>query len=483
MENEKQFEPIDLTLYLNRFLKTLRWTWLPILIISLLLGGYRYFRAYRSFSPQYETKAIFSVSSGTGNTGDIFDSSVYYDASAAEQIVKTFPSLLSTDFMQDLIKAELGLSYIPGYISASSIAETSMFELRVTGSDPELICDVLRAVITAYPKASVYMLDNSQIYVVEEPQVPTTPINRFSGRNVMLGGFSRGVLCGLVVTLLLSLLNQTVSGENELRKMVNLPVVACLPQVRVKKRRKAGNVLLRASDDPGMAEAIRGLRAKVRKKLDDHKGQVVLLTSTIPGEGKTTAAVNLALALAAEGHSTVLLDADLRNQTVCRLLGKGNQTPALMDLMRRKAPPVEQCLQSVANSSLQFISGSSTRRRYYRMDHHALGRVVKELEARFDYVVIDTPPFSVVSDTAMLCRHADCVLYVVRQEYANKAHILDTILGIHQRGLPLTGCILNGVPRSRSRYGYGYGYGYGSYGYGKKYGYGRKYGYGKKKKQ
>ena len=110
METEKQFEPIDLTIYLNRFLKTLRWTWLPILIFSLLLGGYRYFQAYRSFSPWYETKAIFSVSTGQGD-GDIFNSSLYYDASTADQIVKTFPNLLSTDFMQDLIKAELGYDY------------------------------------------------------------------------------------------------------------------------------------------------------------------------------------------------------------------------------------------------------------------------------------------------------------------------------------------------------------------------------------
>lgn len=473
MENEKELEKIDLTRYAVRFLKVLRWTWLPILILSLLFGGYRYYRSYRVYAPEYQSKAIFAVSSGEA-ANDIFDNSIYYDSVAAEQIVATFPYLLTTDFMQDLIMAELGTSYIPGSINASSIAESNMFELTVTGSDPQSVYDVLCAVIAAYPKASVYMVDNSQLHVMEEPFIPTEPINSASGTpslRVLASNTATALMAGLAVTLMLSLLNQSVGSEEELKQMVSLPLVASLPQMRVKKRRKNTEVLLRATDDPGMAEAIRGLRVKVRRQLEEAGGKVVLLTSTIPGEGKTTAAANLAMSLAAEGHATVLLDADLRNQTICRLLGSNRQRPGLMTLLKKPELTVEQCLQNVEGSTLQFISGSSTTRQHYGMDAAAMTRVLNQLKQRFDYIVVDTPPSSIVSDTAMLSRHADCVLYVIRQDYANKAHILDTILGMHQRGLPLTGCILNGTPRSHRQYGYGYGK---KNGYGKKYGYGRK---------
>ena len=221
-----------------------------------------------------------------------------------------------------------------------------------------------------------------------------------------------------------------------------------------------------------MAEAIRGLRAKVRRQLSEVDGKVVLLTSTIPGEGKTTAAVNLAMSLAAEGHATVLLDADPRNQTIGRLLGNSQMSTGLMALLKHSDLPVAQCLKTAEGSTLRYISGNSTNRRYYRIDPVAMKRVLEELKQLFDYIVIDTPPSSIVSDTALLCRHADSVLYVVRQDYANKVQIVDTVLGMHQRGLPLSGCILNGAPRRSSHYGYGYGYGK-RYGYGKKYGYGR----------
>ena len=468
MEIERDEEKIDITRYLTRFLKVLRRTWLLILILSLFFGAFRYYQAARRFRPVYEAKAILTVTSDY-STDDIFSGGSYYDATAAEQIVNTFPYLLTTDFMRDLIMAELGTNSIPGSISASSIAETNMFELRTTGSDPQKLCDVLHAVIAAYPRASVYMVDNSQIRVLEEPSVPTIPVNSFSGRDALVRNIGTGIVAGLALTFLLSLLNQSIGSADELKELVSLPLLASLPQLRVKKRRKKTEILIRATDDPGMAEAIRGLRTKVRRQLDDAGGKVVLLTSTIPGEGKTTTAANLALSLAAEGHATVLLDADLRNQTIGRLLGADNQSVGLMSLLKHADLPVSQTLRKAEGSTLCYISGASTRRRYYRVDPAAMRRVLGELKKQFDYIIIDTPPSSIVSDTALLSRHADCVLYVIRQDYANKVQILDTIQGMHQRGIPMTGCILNGTPRNRSRYGYGYGkkYGYGS----KKYGY------------
>ena len=252
------------------------------------------------------------------------------------------------------------------------------------------------------------------------------------------------------------------------KEMVTIPLLASMPRIRVKARRRNTEILIRADEDPSMEEAVRGLRAKVRKALDDRGGKVVLLTSTIPGEGKTTTAVNLALALAQEGHKTILVDADLRNQTVGRLLGGKQEHKGLADVLKKKnAVSLDQCIRQLEGTELAYISGESTSKRHYRIDHVALKQVLQMLQEQYDYVVIDTPPSSVVSDTAMLSRYADGVVYVVRQDYANKAQIRDAILGLHGQDVRLIGCILNGTPRNRRSYGYGYGYG-------KKYGYGRR---------
>ncbi|MBR5020855.1 MAG: CpsD/CapB family tyrosine-protein kinase [Oscillospiraceae bacterium] len=466
MEKEHEIERIDLSRYTLRFLKVLRWTLIPILLIGGLYGFWQYQRSYQSYTPYYQASALLTVQTGL-TEDDLFNTSTYYDVAAVEDVVETLPNLLSTDFMRDLIMEELDAAYIPGNISVHGIPDTSFFELRVTGGDPQVVCDVLYAVLTAYPRAAVYMTDNTDLVLVDAPKVPTEPAN--SRTTVSMGTLVRSVakvvLAGLLLTLAISLLKQTIGSEKELKELVSLPLLAALPRIRVKERRRNREVLIRADDDPAMEEAVRSLRAKVRKVLDERGGKIVLLTSTVPGEGKTTTAVNLALALAREGSRTILVDADLRNQTVGRLLGDKKARKGLGALLKQTDVPVEKYIRRMKDTELAYISGESTTKRHYRIDAQAMKRVLAELTQRYDYVVIDTPPCSVVSDTAALSKHADGVVYVVRQNYAHKNHIADSILSLHHRDARIIGCILNGTSRRSSSYGYGYG---------KKYGYGRR---------
>lgn len=457
-------EPLDLTVYLSRFLKSLKRFWILVIALSLLMAGQNYIRARRSFTPIYECTALISVGSGY-SSGDIFSSSSYYDNAAAQSMASSFSHVVSSEFMRDLMAAELGGS-ISGSISASVITSTSLLELRVTGSNPEKIYDTLNAVITCYPQAAVYMVDNPILTVREAPVVPTEPINAFSASATVRSGAIQGLVIGLAIVVFFALLNQTVGSPKELKKLINLPMLATLPQVSTKKRRKNTHVLITSDDDAGLAEALRGLRTKVRKQLEEREGKVILLTSTIPGEGKTTVSTNLALSLAAEGHRVVLVDADLRSQTIARLFRSKSEV-GLMDCLKNPKLSVLSCLKEVPDSNLYYLSGASTQKRHYSIEAKSIRRVMDTLTQHFDYVVVDTPPCSVVSDTSMLARYADCVLYVVKLNHANQSQILDGITGLHQKDVPLTGCVINGAPRSKTSYDYGYGYGYGSkYGYG-----------------
>ena len=132
MENEKEMETIDLLYHIHRFLKVLRWTWLPVLVVSLLFGAVQYARTYRRYTPTYQASALLTVRTGQ-NEDNIFSNDHYYDAYAVTEVVSTMPQLLDTDFMQDLIMEELDLDHIPGTISVSAISDTALFELKVTG--------------------------------------------------------------------------------------------------------------------------------------------------------------------------------------------------------------------------------------------------------------------------------------------------------------------------------------------------------------
>ena len=469
--------PLDFSITLERFFKTLKHTWILVLALCVLLAGGNLLRALISYKPIYQCQALFSIGSGY-STGSIFstNAALYYDSATAQSLAGAFPDLLRTDYMRAMIEVRLGSGTINGSISASAVAGTNLMEMQVTSTNAQDAYDILTAVIDCYPQAARYMADNPSIVLLDAPVLPSAPSNSFSARNALIRGAFMGLLLGLGMTLALSMLRRTIASTKELKAITNLPILATFPLVSLKQRRKDRKTsLISAADNEQMAESLRRLRTKIRKQLSEKGGKVILLTSTVPGEGKTTISANLAISLAAEGHRVVLVDADLRNQSIARLFRSSQDDNGLLYCLNHPEHPVMECLKNVPGSKLYYLSGSSTAMRHYSIDGKALRPILDILSESFDYVIVDTPPCSVVSDTTLLTRFADCVLYVIKMDCANRNQILDSITSLYQRDVPLTGCVLNGTHHSTHAYGYGYSYGYGSssYGYYQKSKYGR----------
>ncbi|MBR3972813.1 MAG: polysaccharide biosynthesis tyrosine autokinase [Oscillospiraceae bacterium] len=467
--------PLDLSKMLDRFFKMLKRTWILVLALAVLLAGANLLRARISYRPVYRCQALFSIGSGY-IPNNIFSTThtLYYDSSTAQSLASAFPDLLRTDYMRDMIEVRLGSGSINGSISASAVAGTNLMEMQVTSTSAQDAYDILNAVIDCYPQAARYMADYPTIILLDAPVLPSAPSNSFSVRGSLVRGGIMGLVLGLGLTFGLSMLIRTIGSTDDLKAITNLPILTTFPQVSPKHRRKDRKTsLISAADNEQVAESLRALRTKVRKQLAEKDGNIVLLTSTVPGEGKTTISANLAISLAAEGHRVVLVDADLRNQSIARIFRSSQEDNGLLYCLNHPEHPVMECLKNVPGSKLYYISGASTSMRHYTIDGKALRPILDILSENFDYVIVDTPPCSVVSDTTLLTRFADCVLYVIRLDCANRNQILDSITGLYQRDISLTGCILNGVHRSSRTYGYGYGYGYGSHYYHQKSRYGR----------
>lgn len=489
METNSQ-EPIKLLDLFVRFRHTLSRMWILVLVLTVGLGGFMFVRGKRSFVPMYQSKAIFTVEAGYSGE-DIFGSGAYYDQYAAQQIAAAFPEILNTEMMRDLVLQELNKTYIPGYAYAQAVVNSNMLVLTVQSSNPQDAYDYLNAIIECYPQVLVYMVDNPQVKIMNSPTVATHPYNSFDGVGAATKGAILGCAAGLLFAFVCSLLIHTVQTADELKNTINLPILVALPKVDQKKRRTGSNILTPDSD-PNMEESLRGLRVKVKKLLEKSDSHNILLTSTLSGEGKTTIAVNLAQALAWDGHKVVVLDADLRSQSVAKALSEKITGQGLMDCLKDKDLSVMDCIRTTKNIS--FVSGKTTDKRHYALAERDIRRVLEELNKHFEYVIIDTPPCEVVSDTATLCRCADVVMYVVKQNYTQKGQVINAVTALTHKDVKITGCIFNGVPQFHRHYGYGYrsAYGYGydyghrkytysnnKYAYATKYRYGGKYGYGK----
>ena len=238
-----------------------------------------------------------------------------------------------------------------------------------------------------------------------------------------------------------------------------------------KKRRKKFDKHIHIYNDKvgyGFLEAIRTIRTRVMREMNRVGGQVIMITSSVPGEGKSTIAANLALSLAERGKQVVLVDMDLRNPSIGKVLGMKGQTKiGMSDILKGKCA-AEEAIQSLEEWGLDVIVGGNPQSDPAKLlSTKRLGEVVDGLEERYDYVVLDTPPAAMLSDASAVAGCADCALYVVKQDYARIERIAEGMDMLTISKLPIIGAILNGAERTFGGYG-GYRYGryshYGVYG-------------------
>lgn len=480
MEAGKNQNYIDISELLSRFFRELKKLWIPAIIVTAAFAVLFALRAKMNYTPMYQSRAMFTVSSGY-SSDDILSYSYYYDNEAAKQLAAAFPYMLGTDVMNELVKNELGVSYINGSIRAEAVADTNLFILTVTSSDPQDAYDILEAVIASYPRVALYMVDYSQVIMKSEPTVPTAPYNSFSWKGSAVKGGMLGLGLSCLAALVLAMMRKTIFSAADLKASANVPILASVARTSAKKRRSGKGIisLTHAGVDPDFVEAMRGLRIKLLRAMTEPGAQVILVTSTLPGEGKTTISANLALSLASSGLRTVLIDTDLRKQDTKAAVGVNDTRPGLPEYMTDSNIKVASMLSPVPGSSLEVICSTAAKRRP-PMNAHKLEQLIERLRPDYDYIVLDTPPCGIISDAKFICRCADAIVYVVRHDYASRNQIVDSMQELADQKAKLTGCVLNDTPAVSHSKRYGYGqYGYGKYGYGKT-GY-KKYGYGSDK--
>ena len=194
-----------------------------------------------------------------------------------------------------------------------------------------------------------------------------------------------------------------------------------------------------------------------------HMGVTVSVISGKGGTGKTTLCAGIAACLAAEGKRVILIDGDLRKQSLKPLFGIGAHSDGLVEVLSGKAKNFR--LLPVPDSGLLLLSGDGTVAQPQRLlGSPRMGQILELLRQKLDYILIDTPPAGVLSDAAALAKYADGAIYVVRQDMANSVQIVNSVQSL-SGAVPLYGCVLNctqaGTTRSGYRYGYRYGYQYG----------------------
>jgi len=326
-------------------------------------------------------------------------------------------------------------------------------------------------------------LRSSNIRVIDPAMVPSTPSRPAKARNVVLA-FLVGLVGGIGLALMREYLDNTVKTPDDIESLARLPSLAVVPAFSGANGDMKRNGLLKGVSSNGydkkielvaqhlpksqMSEAFRALRTSLLLSQPDHPPQVILVTSALPREGKTTAAANLAVTLAQLGDSTVLVDADLRKPGVGRLLNLGNGKYAGLSSYLAGASSLDLVLiQHPSIPNLTAIpTGPLPPNPADLLSSHKLAEAVAELRKKFKFIVIDSPPVMAATDAVILSVQTDGVLLVVRSGETPKEAFTRTRDLLVSVKANILGVVLNAVDSSAPDYYYSYRYYPYSYGYG-----------------
>lgn len=313
--------------------------------------------------------------------------------------------------------------------------------------------------------------------IVDEALADAAPVSP-KGKMIYLVALILGIAVPVAVIYIIELFKYKIEGRADVEKITSVPIIGDIPLGD--KQPEEGSIVVHENQNDLMAETFRNIRTNVLYMMQSNQ-KVILVTSTTTGEGKTFIASNLAVSLALLGKRVVIVGLDIRKpglNKAFRMSHKaGGISQFLADPEHTDLMPLVQV--SGINANLHILPGGPIPPNPTELvARESLSQAIGLLKEHFDYIVLDTAPIGMVTDTQLIAPVADASIYVCRADYTHKAdYTLINDLS-EQKKLPNLCTVINGLDMKKKKYGYYYGYGkYGKYyGYGKKYGYG--YGYG-----
>ena len=443
-ENINEPERIDITTGVYDFFRTIKKIWPVFLIIVIIFAGIFGLIYSLTYKPSYTAAVTFSVSTSKN------ESSSYYDNSTAQQLSKTFPYILTSDILQRKVADSLEMDYIPGEINVTAMEKTNIITIQVTDSDKERAYKTLNAVLDTYPEISDSIIGKIYTELMDETGVPTTPDNPKDIKGNVIKGCFWGVIAAAFYTLLHMLTNRTVRDEDDCIKRIHIKCLGTVPKVKEKIRSKKVKVnlnIIEKNSDYAFVESFRYIRNKIVQSAGKNNIKTILVTSAVPGEGKSTLATNIALSLALDNKKVALVDCDLRNPTDQDVLGveKGK---GVIDYLKGDIKFHDFVLKGKdifkENIPLLFVrGGSAVKDAEVYLSSIKMKKMISNIEKQVDYVILDASPAGLLTDAGILAQYAQGAIIVVKRDYCKVDAIIDGMEHLTDSKVHIMGCILN----------------------------------------
>ncbi|MBR4422191.1 MAG: polysaccharide biosynthesis tyrosine autokinase, partial [Erysipelotrichaceae bacterium] len=398
------------------------------------------------------------------------DDSTSIDSRSAQQLGTVFPYILTSGILKDVIMEDMGVSSLPGSIKVTNVEGTNLLTISVSSGNPELSYSTLLSLIKNYPKVAEYVVGYTVMEIVDDSGIPTDSGKTIAVQGNAVKGAMYGLALGLGLVILHMMTYKTVRTVKDVRAFSTVDHLGSLPVYKKKKRKDtSSNInILEHNVQQDYLEAIRLIRTRVTRKLEKSGHKVVMVTSSVPGEGKSTIAANLAISLAGKSESVLLIDCDLRNPSLQEIFQVSENQPGLMEVLDGRIS-VNDAIVSYERQGIHlkvlFGSPNNPTSHAELLGSDKMTQIMEYLKKTADIIILDTPPSAMLVDAMLVAKYVDEAIYVIMSDYARASVVAEGMRELKNTGIEIGGYVLNGCKEALGGYGYHY-YGYGSHYYG-----------------
>ena len=437
-----------------------------ILMFAATIAACGYIAATLLYRPVYQTQTTFVVSVRNGGT-------VYANLSTATSMADTLSTFFEGDVMRKCITNDIGT------VKAKQIPETNLLTMTVSAPTQRDAHRITQSVLRSYNEQANKLLGDVALDVLRRPTVPVAPSN---GSGAMRIAELSGLAAALAAVVYLAVrvyLRDTVKCEADVEQKLDTRLLATVrhekkyktlrAQLRLRKR-KTSILITNPTTGFAFVETFKRLRTRVDYLMRRAQGRTILVTSLLEDEGKSTVAVNLALAMARRHKNVLLIDLDMKKPALYKLLDCQQEKFFPLEIYLAKGGSVDALIRHDAARGIDTIlsrKGAGSAADLLGSDR--LRDLLAQMRERMDIIIIDTPPMSAGGDAECIADLVDAAILVVRQDQAPVRALNDCIDVLRRSDAEVLGCVFNNAYAAsigdRQSYGYGYGYDYG-YGYG-----------------
>ena len=443
---------------LRDYLRVIRASW-ALLLLGLLLGGGVAAGLTALGTPQYTvTSRLFVSTTGSPDLATAVQGNYY-----ASDKVASYAELMTSKDLAAAVVDELGLGIGPAdlaeKIEADVVQDTTILTVAVTDPSPQAALEVGQVLNEEFAEL-VSRLETPpgtskspvQVTVVASPELPQSPSTPTLPQTTALGALL-GLVAAGVLALVRDRLDTTVKDDATAVRVAGAPVIGHVPA----DGELAGTHVLEPHSASPAAEAVRLVRTNLGFLDVDHPPRIIMVTSSLPQEGKTTLAVNLAMALAESGNKVGLVEADLRRPKVTSYLGMVGGV-GLTNILRGDAS-LGDVTQDLFDGRLRVLpSGPVPPNPSELLASQAMASTMEQMLLDRDIVIIDAPPVLPVADASSMVRLADGVLVCARWGTVTTEQLERTAATFERRGAKVLGVVMTIVPARQVQGTYGYGY-------------------------